>query len=1008
MKSFFFAVILMLCLSSVSHAARLDTSFVFSTIETPNFSIHYHQGLEAVARKAALIAEEAHDKLTAEFDWHPEEKTQLVLIDDSDFTNGFSTALPYNTIFVQAVPPSLDSTLGEYDDWLKVLITHEYAHIVTLDPARGYWKVMRKIFGKPIPGADIFSELFFIASAPPNSFMPRWWHEGMATWAETEFTGQGRGRSSYFGMVFRMAVARNALPSVDLANGDVPYWPSGNLPYLYGYRLQQYLADSYGKQALGKLSIAQSGRFPYFIDGPPRELFNGKSYRDLYADMLVALQQEQAQKIAILSRAPFTATSTLSSQGERLGNPRFSPDGSSIAFTRRDPHDHTTTVITDRTGRTVLSQFRRQLSDGSSSWSPDGGTLYFTQAEIHNGFDVYQDLYAYDLARDSVTRLTRGERLGGVDLSPDGKSFAAVVSLRGSQNLALMQRRAPGEAASPRLVTHYTGERVSSPRWSPDATTVCYALRDNAGHSSLRLYEVASGKDRAFLSAEGSADYPVWSRDGSFIVYVSDETGVFNLFAYDLKEGKSYQVSHLLGGALEPDLSPDGRSLLFSGYDARGFSIEELALDRGKWSATRGPSLPLTRELPKTPEASSAPPGAVPAKASLAGGAAGAGPSEAAVDAAGAGPSDAPGAAAAQALSSPYRPLATLLPHFWLPRISGDGSDPAVYGLYTAGADVLGYQSYALSADYSPGRKRGYFDLIYQNDYLYPTLSLLAHAEPFLYANLQQRGDYYELNQGFTLQASYPVNFLESSYLFSAGYQFQDQSALSTLDASGRFNGLTVFQGRRDNLFAGVGFDNVLKYPYSVSSEEGRRISLLYRRFDRELGSDQDFAQYSAQYQEYLTLPTDSPRHQVLYLRLAGALSDGNLKFGQQAFQIGGVPSDLNPYSLRGYPDRSETGKYVATGTFEYRAPLFYPLRGIGTFPAFAEKVHGALFVDCGEVWDDANAFRSSRVRVGAGAELRLDLTLGYWLKITPALGIARGFSQGGENQVYLTVYLDL
>ena len=971
MKPIFIAVILVLCLASAAHAARLDTSFVFSSIETPHFSIHYHQGLEGVARKAALIAEEVHGKLTAEFLWVPEEKTQLVLIDDTDFTNGFATALPYNTIFVQAVPPSLDSTIGEYDDWLRVLITHEYTHIVTLDPSRGYWRVVRKIFGKPIPGADLFSELLFIATAPPNSFMPHWWHEGMATWAETEFTGQGRGRSSFYEMIFRMAVAQNNVPQVDWVNGDVPDWPGGNLSYLYGYRLQRYLADSYGKESLGKLSQAQSGRFPYFINGPPSDLFDGKGYRELYSDMTAALKREQGQKIATLSRVPFTPAITLADGGERLGNPRFSPDGGRIAYTRRDPHDHSSTVVTDRTGKTELARFRRQSSDGGNSWSPDGATLYFTQAEINNGFDVYQDLYAYDLARESVTRLTRGARLEAVDLSRDGRRFAGVVSDRGSQNLALFDRRAPGEAAPPLKVTGHLGQRVSAPRWSPDSAAVCYALKDNGGHSSLRLYDVASGKDRTLFSADHAVDYPTWSADGSFVVYVSDETGVFNLFAYDLKQEKSYQVSHLLGGALQPDLAPDGRGLIFSSYDSHGFSIAQIALDREKWSTARGPSLPLTRELPPAaaPEAEPAP---------------------------------------AASGSTPYHPLRTLLPHFWLPRITGDGSDTPVYGAFTAGSDVLGYQSYLLSADYSRDRKRGYFDLVYRNDYLYPTFSLLAHSEPFLYADLQQKGDYYELNQGFTLEASYPVNFLESRYLLSAGYQFQDQSALSSLDASGRFNGVSVFQGRRDNLFAEVSFDDVLKYPYSVSSEEGRRISLRYRRLDRALGADPDLSEYSAQYQEYLRLPVPGPRHQVLYLRLAGALSDGNLQTGQQAFQLGGVPSDLNPYPLRGYPERSVTGKYVATGTLEYRAPLFYPMRGWGTLPAFAEKVHGALFVDAGEVWDDANAFNGDKVKVGAGLEARLDLTLGYWLKLTPALGFAHGFNRGGENQVYLTVYLDL
>jgi hypothetical protein len=359
-------------------------------------------------------------------------------------------------------------------------------------------------------------------------------------------------------------------------------------------------------------------------------------------------------------------------------------------------------------------------------------------------------------------------------------------------------------------------------------------------------------------------------------------------------------------------------------------------------------------------------------------------------------------------MATPYSSLHTLAPRFWLPRISDDGSGKAVLGLFTAGEDVLGYNSYALTADYGPGRKRGYFDITCQNDYFYPTLFLKAHATPLLYANLLQRGDYYELSQGLTLGAAFPINTLESRYRLIAGYQLLDQRALSALDINGRFNGISVFQGRRDSLFAGVGFDNVIRYPYSVSSEEGRRISVQYRRFGRELGNDNDLSEYSAEYQEFLRLPISAMKHQVLYLRLAGALSDSSQQFGQQAFQIGGIPSDLNPYPLRGYPERLVTGKYVATGTIEYRAPVFFPMRGPGTFPAFAEKVHGALFVDAGEVWDDHIRFSGSNMKVGAGVEVRMDVTLGYMLKVTPALGFAHGFSTGGDNQVYVTVYVDL
>ena len=625
----------------------------------------------------------------------------------------------------------------------------------------------------------------------------------------------------------------------------------------------------------------------------------------------------------------------------------------------------------------MLAEFRRNYSDGSICWAPGGNSLYFTQAEINNGFNSYQDLYSYDVAHDSITRLTHGQRLGDVDISPDGKIFAAVVSARGSQNLALIELRDAGNNAPPLLVTGYTWQRVSSPRWSPDASAISYAVTDNSGQTAVHLYDLASGKDRTLFAVNHTAAYPVWSRDGAYLIYVSDETGVFNLFAYDLKEGKSYQVSHLLGGAMQPDLSPEGTAIIFSSYDSHGFSIAEMALDRAKWSLVRGPALPVAR-VPVAP---------VPTGSGASVGTAGGG---------------------ALHPASPYNPLRTLVPHFWLPRISGDGSGSTVFGLFTAGADVLGYNAYSLTADYGPGRKRGYFDLNYQNDYFYPTVFLKAHAEPLLYANLLQRGDYYELDQGFTIGASVPINNLESSYSITAGYQLQDQHALSPLEGNGTFNGVSVFQGRQDNVFAGISFDNVLKYPYSVSSEDGRRISLLYRRFDRSLGSDLNLSEYSGEYQEFLRLPTGSATHQVLYLRLAGAVADSNSTFGQQAFQIGGIPSDLNPYPVRGYPERSVTGKYVATGTLEYRAPMFFPMYGPGTLPFFMEKLHGALFVDAGEVWDDRTSFSGSNVKVGAGAELRLDVTLGYWVKVTPALGVAHGFNDGGENQVYFTIYVDL
>jgi outer membrane translocation and assembly module TamA len=253
---------------------------------------------------------------------------------------------------------------------------------------------------------------------------------------------------------------------------------------------------------------------------------------------------------------------------------------------------------------------------------------------------------------------------------------------------------------------------------------------------------------------------------------------------------------------------------------------------------------------------------------------------------------------------------------------------------------------------------------------------------------------------------SVPLNNLESRLRFTLGYQLQDQKALSPL-RNGLFNGVAVFQGRRDNAFATLAFSDSLKYPWSVSHEEGRNLSVTAKYYGPETGSDLSSREYLADYEEFFHLPGGLTSHHVLVARLSGGIADGDLT-PQQAFQLGGLRSFLNPFALRGYPERSETGKYVATGTLEHRFPAWYILRGFGSKPIFLDRLHGATFVDAGQVWDDNRSFRSDRIKVGAGLEARLDMTIGYWARLTPAIGYAHGFNQGGEDRLYFTIYVDL
>jgi hypothetical protein len=84
----------------------------------------------------------------------------------------------------------------------------------------------------------------------------------------------------------------------------------------------------------------------------------------------------------------------------------------------------------------------------------------------------------------------------------------------------------------------------------------------------------------------------------------------------------------------------------------------------------------------------------------------------------------------------------------------------------------------------------------------------------------------------------------------------------------------------------------------------------------------------------------------------------------------------------------------------EYRAPLWVVERGPQTVPIYLNRLHAAAMLDTGNAY--SGHFDATKLKVGIGAALRLDLTLGWGIGGTLELGVARGLSQGGETQTWL------
>jgi len=207
--------------------------------------------------------------------------------------------------------------------------------------------------------------------------------------------------------------------------------------------------------------------------------------------------------------------------------PRWSPDGSRIAFTcyptsgaQLSAQICMHSILTER----LVTWPRFRGTNSAPSWSPDGAKIMFMSSMYGN-----PELFTADADGSHVQRITHSV---GASTSPSwnpktGQQVAFVSDRGGLPQLYTMDAQGGDVLKLPLPDMGY----VIDPAWSPNGQLLAFSWRRPSGNYDLYLMEMASHQLVELTRDAGRNERPSWAPDGRHIVFESTRTGTRQIWS---------------------------------------------------------------------------------------------------------------------------------------------------------------------------------------------------------------------------------------------------------------------------------------------------------------------------------------------------------------------------------------------------------------------------------------------------------------------------------------------
>ncbi len=540
-------------------------SFDFKVLATEHYDVYYYPGEEQLATDVGRMAERWYSRLSRLLDDELTGRQPIILYD---------TRQAYDQTNIANVAGSE----GVTEPFRRRVVLFSGGPLAATDHVVGH--ELTHAFQYDISGIEPKSPLF---GAPAMNGLPLWMTEGMA-----EYMSKGSD-DPLTATWIRDALGSDQvkLPSLGDLENTYKYFP-----YRWGQALWAYIAGVWGDTAVQRIyRIAlRTGRA-----APAIEAVTGLSADTVVARWHEASKKEWGPLLETTSRPDSFGTRII--EGSRDRNPynvgpSLSPDGKRLAYLSTRGRFSIELYLADaRTGKTIRQITKTtfdphlgnlEFESSSGAWAPD--SRRFALAAVSGATPV---LAIYDMDNGHKLKELPFKSLGQIYTpawSPDGHTVAFTGMAGGLVNLYVV------DIDSGRLtqLTHDPYAEME-PVWSPDGSRIAF-VTDRFGssleHLDMNHYRLATmaaggGDVQPLPSFDHATNInPVWTADGQAIYFISDPTGIPDIYRADVGSGQITRVTNVLAGVggiteLSPALSvaTGTGDVAFSAFVNGAFSI---------------------------------------------------------------------------------------------------------------------------------------------------------------------------------------------------------------------------------------------------------------------------------------------------------------------------------------------------------------------------------------------------------------------------------------------------